>query len=225
MIGTPRQVAYATLIRNRIWQARPTRETLHALERRSDSEFWISRRAADYEQIISDAFDTHIISSPFTASYPRYTREDAQETLAQLADTQYVVLDCETTGISPKKADIIELAIVDALGETLFESLLMPHDSITIEERASGVNGITSEMLEDAPTLADTWPELREILTSAHLVTYNASFDVPFIRASARRWRLSVPALTATCLMKLSTAYFGCDTWLSLAEVAEMLLN
>ncbi len=32
-----------------------------------------------------------------------------------------------------------------------------------------------------------------------------------------------MPALTATCLMRLSTAYFGCDTWLSLAEVAEML--
>ncbi len=183
--GLPMQVTSCLLkelescSRNRIWQARPTRESLHALERRSDVTFWINQRHSTYEEILAAAFDRSIVSGPFTSVYPRYGHADAATTLAQLDATGYIVLDLETSGISQKKHEVIELAIVDNSGEILFESLLRPHSGHTIEGAASAVNAITSEMLADAPTLADTWPELREILTSAHLVTYNASFDIP----------------------------------------------
>jgi len=221
LTGSSRQIAYAASIRDDLWRRYPNLQTLQALERRSDADFWIARRTVDYEQIISDAFDTKIISGPFTGQYPRYDHADACSTLAQLACTPYIALDCETSGISPKKHEVIELAIVATSGEVLFDSLLRPHGEI--EEKASAVNGITSEMLADAPRLPDVWGDICEILESSHITSYNADFDLRFLRASAQRWRLDTPPLRATCIMKTAQAYFELDSYPSLSEAAELL--
>ncbi len=222
MNGTARQITYAAAIRDRLYQEHQNLLTLKALNAREhDAIFWISRRDLPYEQVIAEALNPHIVSGPFTSSYPRYTRENARETLAQLASTQWIVLDCETTGISPKKHEVIELAIVAASGEVLFDSLLRPHGEI--EEKASAVNGITSEMLADAPRLPDVWGGVCEILESSHITSYNADFDLRFLRASAQRWRLDTPLLRATCIMKTAQAYFELDSYPSLSEAAELL--
>lgn len=86
-----------------------------------------------------------------------------------------VILDSETTGLYDE-AQIVQLAIIDTQGQTLFDSLLRP--SVEIESGAAAVHGLTMDALANAPTIADIWPEVRSILDRAErIVVYNAEFD------------------------------------------------
>ena len=89
------------------------------------------------------------------------------------------VLDTETTGL---RGEVIELAIVNGAGETLFNARMKP--SCQVEPGAHAVHGITDADLAGLPTIADYWPELREILNAHRVVIYNRSFDLPRLRQS-----------------------------------------
>jgi DNA polymerase III epsilon subunit-like protein len=81
-------------------------------------------------------------------------------------------------------------------------------------------------MVRDAPTLADVWPRLVAVLTEPDtgiLAAFNADFDLRVIRSAATRAGISqIPALTGLCLMKLSTAYYERDYYLSLEEAGTL---
>lgn len=89
------------------------------------------------------------------------------------------VLDTETTGL---RGEVIELAIVNGAGETLFDARMKP--SCPIEPGAQAVHGITAADLADLPSIAHYWPALREILNAHRVVIYNRSFDLPRLRQS-----------------------------------------
>lgn len=89
-------------------------------------------------------------------------------------DPQLAVLDTETTGL---QGEVIELALVDAWGRTLFDERIRP--SCPIEPGAQAVHGISDADVQDCPTIAEFWPRLRDLLTSHHVVIYNKAFDLP----------------------------------------------
>jgi DNA polymerase III subunit epsilon len=96
-----------------------------------------------------------------------------------------VFLDTETTGLSAAAGDrIVEVAMVDRHGQTLLDTLVNPERSIPLA--ALQVHGITNEMVANAPTLKELWPELQGILLDNHVVIYNASFDIQFFPANLR---------------------------------------
>jgi DNA polymerase-3 subunit epsilon len=160
------------------------------------------------------------LKSPFTTIYPRYNSWHATQALKQLDN--FLVLDCETTGIG-KSAEICELAIVDyRSGAVLFNSLIHPYNMEGYEvSKAKEVSGITTQELHHAPPLPQVWSEVLSTLQSKHLTAFNADFDIRMIRNSAIKWGLEVPPLEATCIMKLTTAFLDLDYWLSLQEASE----
>ncbi len=161
------------------------------------------------------------IQSSFTTTYPRLHRSHAVRALHQLND--FVVLDCETTGIG-KSAEVIEIAIVDyKSGEVLFNSLLRPYKLHLYETSdASKINGITSQELNNAPTILQVWPEVVGILQSKPITAFNTDFDLRTIRNSAFKWNIEAPILEATCIMKIATAFLNLDFWVSLDEAASL---
>lgn len=97
-----------------------------------------------------------------------------------------VFLDTETTGLSPARgAAIVELAIVDAAGNVLIDSLVDPGKSIPAD--ASRIHGITDDMVRGKPKLADLMPQVVEIISTDLVVIYNASFDSPFFPGRLRQ--------------------------------------
>lgn len=90
-----------------------------------------------------------------------------------LAATDWVILDSETTGLHD--AEFVQLAIVDHTGAVLFDSLIKPDGEI--EPGAAKVHGITAEMVKNAPTFADVYAQLCDILNGRRVVVYNAPFD------------------------------------------------
>jgi len=102
-----------------------------------------------------------------------------------LALDEYVVFDFETTGLSPWGGDeVIEVAAMRIFGDKLdeqniFHSLVNPKRLISPE--ATRINGITNEMVADAPTIDQVFPTFLDFCGGAYLVAQNAKFDMSFV--------------------------------------------
>jgi DNA polymerase-3 subunit epsilon len=107
----------------------------------------------------------------------------------------FAVLDVETTGLSPAYGHrVCEVACLCARGgEVLdrFESLVNPRRAVS--PGAFAVNGITREMLRDAPSFAEIAPSLLDVTAEAVLVAHNAPFDLGFLAAEWEIARLPLP--------------------------------
>ena len=107
----------------------------------------------------------------------------ALENIARWADTNYVILDTETTGLTGA-SKIVEVAVIDSHGAVLLNTLVNPGRS-PIKSAATEIHGITRDDVRDKPTFTELWPELSSILESHELVlTYNADFDFRLMKQS-----------------------------------------
>lgn len=95
-----------------------------------------------------------------------------------------VVLDTETTGLSPQDGHrIIEIGCVELVKRRLtgktFHVYINPDR--TIDDGAIAVHGITNEALQDKPRFAQIVDDFLAFVQGAELVIHNAPFDVGFI--------------------------------------------
>jgi DNA polymerase-3 subunit epsilon len=102
-----------------------------------------------------------------------------------------VVLDFETTGLSPDQGDrVIEVGAVLIENNRItdrFQSLMNP--GMKINSFIESYTGITNDMLKDAPPVAEVMKEFASFLGDHHLVAHNASFDRRFLDAELQRLR------------------------------------
>ncbi len=107
----------------------------------------------------------------------------------------YVVYDLETTGTSCRLDRVIELsAIKVSEGKVVSEytSLVNPHCAIPAD--ASRVNGITDEMVRDAPDFDAVLKDFLEFAGDMVLVGHNiGSFDMKFIYRDCEAYFGEVP--------------------------------
>jgi DNA polymerase-3 subunit epsilon len=100
-----------------------------------------------------------------------------------------VVLDFETTGLSPNYGDrAIEIGAVLIENNRIvdrFQSLMNPGMRISrfIEE----YTGITNQMVSSAPTVAEVMGKFARFMAQHHLVAHNAGFDSRFLDAELQR--------------------------------------
>ena len=95
---------------------------------------------------------------------------------------EYVVLDIETTGLSPRKDKMIEFAAVRFFNfeeQESFVSLINPE--CPLSPHAIAVNGITEEMIDGAPCIRDVLPKIIDFIGSNPIVGHNVGFDVGFL--------------------------------------------
>jgi DNA polymerase-3 subunit epsilon len=95
-----------------------------------------------------------------------------------------VVLDTETTGLSPEQGHrIIEIGCVELVNRRLtgnrFHVYINPER--VIDDGAIAVHGITNEFLEDKQRFAGIAEDFLAFVHGAELVIHNAPFDVGFI--------------------------------------------
>lgn len=122
-----------------------------------------------------------------------------------LADDKAVILDSETTALW---GEIVELAIIDVKGETLFDRLIKPIEPIT--EGAQGVHGISDADVSDALTFRAVYQEIKDLLESAsRVIIYNAEYDVGRIAHSCQVWGLVAPNYMEECAMLGYARWYG----------------
>ena len=93
-----------------------------------------------------------------------------------------IVLDTETTGLDPRRDELLQISVLDAdTGATVLNTYVRP--IWTLEwPQAQHINGITPEMVADAPTMAELQFTLRAIVDAAsEVIGYNTSFDLSFL--------------------------------------------
>lgn len=100
------------------------------------------------------------------------------------SNKRLIVLDTETTGLSPQDGHrIIEIGCVELIKRRLtgrhYHVYINPNR--TIDDGAIAVHGITNEFLQDRPYFADIADEFIDFIRGAELVIHNAPFDVGFI--------------------------------------------
>lgn len=134
-------------------------------------------------------------------------RTDIRGYARRIIDMDPLFLDTETTGLD-KRAEIVEIAVIDLAGETVMESLVCPGKDIP--RGATAIHGIRQMDVFNAPSFYMIWPTLHTLITDHALVIYNKAFDVRLIAQSyqpARRARYR----RVFCAMAMAAAWFGVE--------------
>lgn len=102
-----------------------------------------------------------------------------------LEDLIYVVFDTETTGLTPSKDEIVQIAAVRLVNgrrvrREVFDTLVDPQRSIP--QSSTEVHGITEDMVKGAPTIAEAGKRFHDFARGAVLIAHNAPFDMEFLR-------------------------------------------
>jgi DNA polymerase-3 subunit epsilon len=117
-----------------------------------------------------------------------------------------VMLDFETTGLSPDMGDrITEVAALRIADGAIVERYVsLVNCGVRIPAFITGLTGITQQMVDTAPPAQEVVPRLLEFIGGDPLAAHNASFDEKFLRAEGTRMGI-VPAHAGTvCSLKLS---------------------
>ncbi len=96
----------------------------------------------------------------------------------------YTIIDIETTGLSPEREKITEIAVYVYDGKEIvdeFVSLINPERSIPYF--ITRMTGITNEMVAEAPKFYEIAKKIIEITENRIFVAHNVEFDYGFIRA------------------------------------------
>jgi DNA polymerase-3 subunit epsilon len=107
--------------------------------------------------------------------------------------TREIVLDTETTGLSPLTGDrIVELGCVELLNHVPtgnhYHVYINPERTMTAE--AYEVHGISEAFLRDKPRFGVIAPEFLRFIGDSTLIIHNAPFDIGFLNHELERARL-----------------------------------
>lgn len=140
----------------------------------------------------------------------------------------WFVLDTETTGPDEGTDEVVEVAVLDADGLAVTETLVNP--SCEISEGAKQVHGIGPEDVGNAPTMKDLCFTLRPFLRRETVLIYNRSFDGPILENSFQRRGVTVDreAWDLRCVMKAYamaegawSEEYGSYRWVKLRDACE----
>lgn len=114
---------------------------------------------------------------------------------------RYCLIDLETTGFSPVRDRIVEIACAVIEGDRVtqqWSTLVRP--GIPIPRYATAVHGITDRMVAGAPRLRWALRRARRFCQGRLVATHNARFDLSFIKQEL--------CTEALCTLRLSRALF-----------------
>lgn len=106
-----------------------------------------------------------------------------------MSDLRQIVLDTETTGLSPENDRIVEIGCVEMVNRRLtavnFHEYINPQ--MAMPQGAFDVHGLGDEFLADKPLFSAVSASFLDYIKGSQLVIHNASFDIGFLDAELRR--------------------------------------
>jgi len=120
----------------------------------------------------------------------------------------YTVIDIETTGLSARNNEIIELSALKVRDDKIvekFSSLVKPQGSIS--SFISKLTGITNEMVQNAPIITEVLPKFTAFLADDCILGHNVNFDINFIYNNLQKHFNKELVNNYTDTMRLSKKY------------------
>lgn len=135
-------------------------------------------------------------------------RTPNQWALDHIERQDFVILDTETTDFPPDNHPV-EIGIISASGETLFNELF--HPPVPITEGAEKVHGISNEDVEDCHSYDLYHADIVCACYGKKVIAYNAAFDKSVMELAARTIDLqpAIPPKVWHCAMLKYAAYHG----------------
>jgi DNA polymerase III subunit epsilon len=121
-----------------------------------------------------------------------------------------VMLDFETTGLSPEGGDrITEVAALRIAGGEIVDRYVSPVNcGVRVPSFITQLTGITQKMVDGAPPASDVVPALLEFIGTDTLAAHNASFDEKFLKAEGALLGHGCRHGGLVCSLKLSRRVF-----------------
>ena len=141
-----------------------------------------------------------------------------------------IVMDTETTGLRPGVDEVLQVAILDDTGKTLFDSYIRPEKTESWEG-AQKIHGISPETVRCAPTLREVAEQIQTIIDGTQrIVGYSVNFDYSMLACAGIRFDglyKDEPTLELVDVMELFAPvygewneYYGNWKWQSLSTAA-----
>jgi DNA polymerase III subunit epsilon len=141
-----------------------------------------------------------------------------------LKETEFSVLDVETTGLSARNNRIIEIGIVKVKNLKItdkFTTLINP--GCDIPYFITQFTGIANSDVQYSPSFYDTAEEIEEFIGSSIICGHNLSFDEGFLRYEFIRNGFEPLSNLNVCTLKLSRKVFPSLKSKSLGSVTQFL--
>jgi DNA polymerase-3 subunit epsilon len=124
-----------------------------------------------------------------------------------IREAQFAVVDVETTGFAPHRADrIVEIAVLrvtaDGTIHEEYESLINPGRDLG----PTHVHGLTGADVRDAPRFSDVAGDVVSRMAGAVIVGHNVRFDSSFVAAELQRAGHPLPSFPSLCTLALTSA-------------------
>lgn len=108
-------------------------------------------------------------------------REQKGNSLLTFPD-DFTIIDLETTGLDPTFDEIIEVGAIKVRNGDVtdtFSSLVKPEKEV--DAFITEITGITNEMLADAPSISEIFPDFLSFVSNDIIVGHNVNFDINFV--------------------------------------------
>lgn len=145
---------------------------------------------AAVKEIVRDNFEIRIGGQ--SRNTERQPKKKYDYTRVRKLTTDFVVLDFETTGLSPVENNIIQIGAIRYVNFELVEeynTLVNPKEHIS--SNITEITGITNKDVAYAPTIEQVLPTLLEFINNDIIVAHNASFDIKFLLENIERLNLT----------------------------------
>jgi DNA polymerase-3 subunit epsilon len=135
-----------------------------------------------------------------------------------------VVLDFETTGLSPHGDRITEVAALRIVGTKIVDRYVtLVNPGVGIPPSITAFTGISNAMVANAPSAQRVMPELVQFIGSHIMVAHNASFDHGFLRAECARAGLPAREFQTLCTLRLARRLLPAMRSYRLSSIAAQL--
>lgn len=103
-------------------------------------------------------------------------------------DDSFVIVDLETTGLSPKNGEIIEIGAIKVVDNEVVDTMdIFVKPSRPITWFTTNLTGITNEMVDEGLSTKEALKVFNEFCGDMRLMAHNAKFDMSFLDAYMKK--------------------------------------
>lgn len=97
-------------------------------------------------------------------------------------EDSFVIVDLETTGLSPKNGEIIEIGAIKVVNNKVVDKMdVFVKPSRPITWFTTNLTGITNEMVDEGLSTKEALKVFDEFSSGLRLMAHNAKFDMSFL--------------------------------------------
>jgi DNA polymerase-3 subunit epsilon len=151
------------------------------------NEYKDTKTKEEIVKIAVDEFMKMVFAYNKNASSVHNKRNKGKSILELIDD--YVVVDIETTGLSPEYDEIIELSSLRIKNNEIidqFSTLCKPNYEIPVF--ITELTGITNDMVKDAPKVENILEEYINFIGNSIIIGHNVNFDINFIYDNYKKY-------------------------------------